>query len=287
MACRKWLARISLSATLAGCGGAAPQAAEVPGQQIATAPQPQILDRSLYQKDGSGALTEEQLQEILKKPIDLRLPARVGVVPLAEPYRPELPVSIGVRGTAAHNFALAVSESPQFSHVSDISTELPRPGGLEGLRVLAARYRLRYLLLYSERFEDDTHVNGWAALYPTIIGMFIAPGVTVQSHGIAQVDLLDVRTGTILFTVVEPMKVSSVQLMVGAARAHREKQAEAAALGATRLAKRVAKQTDLLVAFAERSEREQYAVRTRLLPPPILDELPVPAGGADERAVSP
>ena len=54
-----------------------------------------------------------------------------------------------------------------------------------------------------------------------MIGMFISPGVTVQSRGLAQADLLDVRTGTILFSVVQPMSVSSKQLMIGAGRSKR------------------------------------------------------------------
>jgi hypothetical protein len=270
----KLFAIASLSALLTGCAASSRQADD-PAATIAQAPAPEVLQRSHYARDPSGSLSEAELQEILSKPIDLQFPARVGVVPLAEPFDPALSVSVATRGTAARHLSRALSSADQFSHVSDISTDLPKPGGIEGLRVLAARYRLRYLLLYSERFEDDTHVNGWAWLYPTVIGMFVAPGVTVQSQGLAQVDLLDVRTGTILFTVVQPLEVSSNQLMVGAARAHREKQGEAAALGAAQLAKRVAQQADLLVAFAERAQSGRLATRTRLLPAPIASDPPV------------
>ena len=129
------------------------------------------------------------------------------MVPLAEAFDPHAPVSIGTRSVAARDLATALSGGPHYSHVSDVSTELPNTGGIEGLRLIAARYRLRYLLLYSERFQDSTHLNGWAWLYPTVIGMFVAPGVTVESSGLVQADLLDVRTGTILFSVVEPMEV--------------------------------------------------------------------------------
>jgi rhombotail lipoprotein len=230
-----------------------------------------VLDHSLYAKDGSGSLTEAQLQEILRMPIDLQFPARVGVVALADAFDPTGDVSMATRGVAARDLAFSLSGSPQYSHVSDISTELPHVGGIEGLRVIAARYRLRYLLLYSERFVDDTHANGWAFLYPTIIGMFVAPGVTVESHGIAQVDLLDVRTGTILFTVMEPMNVSSQTFMIGAAREHREEQLEAASAAAIRLAKRVGNQTNALVAFAEQDDSRT----TRYLVPPIAEEKPL------------
>ncbi len=196
----KLIATACLFSLLVGCAAARPKEAHV----IAAPPkpQPQVLDRSLYAKNAGGSLTEDRLQRILQTPIDLQFPARVGVVPLAEPFDPAKQPSIRTRSAAARHLAKSLLGSPQFSHVSDISTELPHVGGIEGLRVLAARYRLRYLLLYNERFEDATHANGWAWLYPTVIGMFLAPGVTVESHGIAQIDLLDVRTGTILFTIM-------------------------------------------------------------------------------------
>ena len=99
--------------------------------------------------------------------------------------------------------------------------------------------------------------------------MFVAPGVTVKSRGLAQVDLLDVRTGTILFSVVEPMQVEEHSLMIGAERSHRDLERDAAAGAARALAKRVAAQTNELVAFADTSALGGTAVRTRILPAPI------------------
>jgi hypothetical protein len=237
-----------------------------PPVMAADAAQPAVLERSLYAKDHTGALSESDLQAILEMPIDLQFPARVGVVPLAEAFDPTAPVSITMRGTASRDLASALIGHPHLSHVSDVSTELPHVGGIEGLRVIAARYRLRYLLLYSERFVDDTHLNGWAWLYPTIIGMFAAPGVTVESSGFAQVDLLDVRTGTVLFTLVEPMQVSSNELMIGAAREHTKEQANAGAAAAGRLAKRVGGQIGALIAFADKRDDARV---TRILPAPV------------------
>src|SRR6185369_9554534 len=143
---------------------------------------------------------------------------------------------------------------------------------IEGLRALAARYRLRYLLLYTERFEDETHVNGLAALYPTVIGMFLAPGVTVESRGLAQADLLDVRTGTVLFSVVAPMRNAQKELMIGAGRSHLELQAEAASEAAKKLAKRVGEQTNALVAYADEMGTVEGARRakTRIIPAPVI-----------------
>jgi hypothetical protein len=240
-------------------------------EQAAPAPP---LAQSYFAKDASGTLSENDLQHVLEAPVDLQFPARVGVVPLAKPFEPDGQPSLGLRSVASRDFATALVGNPHFSHVSDVSTDLPHTGGIEGLRVLAARYRMRYLLLYSERFEDATHANGLAALYPTVIGMFVAPGVTVESHGLAQADLIDVRSGTVLFSVVEPIHVRSMEFMIGAARAHRELQAKAAAEAAKRLAKRVGVQTNQLVAYAEEMSspgaRERHP--TRMLPAPVLAE---------------
>jgi hypothetical protein len=249
----------------------------VPSAVPSVSERPTVLSRSLFSKDASGSISEGNLQTVLSSPIDLQFPARVGVVPLAEAFDADGEVPLHTRRVAARHLAKKLVGLEHFSHVSDISTELPHVGGLEGLRAIAARYRLRYLLLYSERFEDDTHLNGWAWLYPTLVGMFVAPGVTVESHGVAQVDLVDVRTGTVLYTVVEPMHVSSEQWMVGAARAHRERQGKQAELAAERLAKRVAKQTNALIAFADEHGAADRA-RVRLLPAPVATDVAARSG---------
>ena len=270
-----------LSYALLGCG-AAPHAAQAPSmQEVAApaAPMPAPIASSLFAKDSSGSLGENDLQKILEAPLDLELPARVGVVPLAAPFDAQGNVTIATRATASRDLARSLVGNPYFSHVSDVSTELPNSGGIEGLRVIAARYRMRYLLLYTERFQDDTHLNGWAWLYPTIIGMFAAPGVTVRSTGLLQADLLDVRTGTILFSVVQPMEVNETEQMIGAARAHREHQSKVASDAAKSLAKLVSKQVNELVAAAEDGAKNERKVR--LLPAPVM-----PQGGAPGSAVS-
>lgn len=267
------IARRIVSLPLALCAvGCAADMARQPGTATvaAPAPAPAVLARSLYSKDSTGSLTEDDLQRVLEAPIDLAFPARVGVVPLAEPFDAKGPVSLTVRSAAAERLARTLVGSRYYSHVSDVATELPNGGGIEGLRVIAARYRLRYLVLYTERIEDDTHLNAWAWTYPTLVGMFITPGVTVASRGVVQADLLDVRTGTVLFSSVEPFAVSEQEWMVGAARAHKSEQAKAAAKAAERLGRRVVQQTEALVAFADRSADGKATATTRILPAPVV-----------------
>lgn len=263
----------ALSSALTGCAASQHAEALAPAAPHMDAPvpaTPRPINKSLFAKDSNGSLSEADLQKILEAPLDLELPARVGVVPLAAPFDPGGTVTIATRATASRDLARSLSGNPYFSHVSDVSTELPNTGGLEGLRVIAARYRMRYLVLYHERFQDETHLNGWAWLYPTIIGMFAAPGVTVKSSGLLQADLFDVRTGTILFSVVQPIEVSENEQMIGAARAHREHQSKVASAGAKSLAKLVSRQVNELVAAAE--EAGQTERKVRLLPPPVLPQ---------------
>lgn len=243
---------------------------------VAAPAAPPVLTHSLYAKDSSGSLSEGDLQRVLESPIDLQFPARVGVVPLAQPFDPGQPVSIATRSVASRDLARALVGHPYYSHVSDISTDLPNVGGLEGLRVIAARYRLRYLILYSERFEDATHLNGWAWLYPTVLGMFMAPGITVQSVGLAQADLLDVRTGTLLFSVVQPMEVSETSVMIGADRSHKEYQRKEATRAARSLAKLVAARTNEMVAWADKAALGGEMAKTRILPAPIQKDSGTP-----------
>jgi hypothetical protein len=115
-------------------------------------------------------------------------------------------------------------------------------------------------------------VNGLGAFYPTLIGMFVTPSVTVESQGLAQADLLDVRTGTVLFSVVEPMHVRSMEFLVGAARVHEELQTKAAAEAAKALARRVAAQTNQLVAYADEMSAAGASARhpARILPAPVI-----------------
>lgn len=48
---------------------------------------PPPLERSLFDKNPQGALTEDAIQNILAAPIGLDLPARVGVLPIQRCWR--------------------------------------------------------------------------------------------------------------------------------------------------------------------------------------------------------
>lgn len=226
--------------------------AEAPSQAPVPASPP--LDRSLFSRDLTGSVTESDLQRILQSQLDVEFPFRLGVVALDQPFRAEAEAPVAEQGIAATVMADAIKGSSRFSHVTNVSTALPNPQGLEGLRTIAARYRLRYLLICSSRLEGRTHLNNWAWLYPTVVGIVLAPGVTVGSQGIVEASLLDVKTGTVLFTATEPFETSSVAWVIGAARKHARDDSQAIAEATERLARQVLSQTEELAVWLQQQE---------------------------------
>ena len=210
---------------------------EVVAPAAAVAPAP--LDHSLFAPRGGSGLTEADLAKILDAPLPMKLPARVGVAVLGRAFEPVAPQSPDVGLAAARALSESLEGSPLVTVASEVSSEIPTGGGMEGLRELAARYRAPYLLLYSERFQDRTHANGFAALWPTIIGGLVTPSQTLRGDGVLSVSLLDVRTGTVLFTLREAVSFEAMHLPVGAPGAYRDLQRKAADEAAKALAARV------------------------------------------------
>lgn len=241
------LALLALSFTAValstGCG-AASHSMMPASRAAAQAPAPVPLDRSLFSRDVTGTVGETDLQRILSSSVDVTFPVRVGVVTLDDAFRAESRASVGEQGIIAGTLTRSIKGAPYFSHVTDVSTELPNPQGIEGLRTIAARYRLRYLLLCSAHSEDTTHLNNWAWLYPTGVGVLLAPGVSVGTQGMLQASLFDVKSGTVLFTVTEPFETSSVTWLIGSGREHSKTDGKAMSKAAERLARGVLAQTE-------------------------------------------
>lgn len=161
------------------------------------------LQENHFARDKVSGLGEAELKAILAAPVFLEEGARLGVVPVASRY--ELDSEVPQEATPAQ-VSDALESSGLFELTTEVSTDWPTDRGLPGLRELAGRYRVEYLLLYRQRFNEAERANGWAALYPTIIGLFAAPGQTVEEAGVLEATLFDVKTGTILFTVHERVR---------------------------------------------------------------------------------
>jgi hypothetical protein len=186
-----------------GCAAAPRRTMAAATADLAQDPPP--LDRSLFARTPSGALTEEDLQKILAAPLELALPARVGVIPVvaADDWRGPSPDDNVPAALAP--FAEALGGDAHFTLVSQL---LPIPSGalgMEALRELAARYRLRYVILYREVIHHTVRSNGWAWGYATLLGALFLPGETLAVHGYVEASLFDVKTGLLLYTVRRPV----------------------------------------------------------------------------------
>lgn len=187
---------------LAACGAkmkmaSAPMAA---GEAMPMPQAPPPLEKSLFAKTPQGQLSEEDIQKILAAPIELDLPARVGVLPImtAADWRgpgPDYRVPSGVAPLVK-----SLRQDKAFSLVTQTMVIPSGALGMEALREVAARYRLRYLLLYREVLAKGSRFNPWAWGYATLVGALFLPGKHQEVYGYTEVSMFDVKTGTLMFT---------------------------------------------------------------------------------------
>lgn len=182
----------------------------------ATAPAaPAALVDDYFARDKSAQLAEGELKEVLAAPVFLETNARVGVVPIDPGFVPGARVpNEGV----ATQLASALEDSGLVELATEIAPDWPADRGLAGLRELAARYRCDYLLLYRHRLESTRRPNGWAALYVAVLPLFFVPGNSLESHGVLEASLFDVKTGTVLFTALERVHGEDLATLPGTDR---------------------------------------------------------------------
>ena len=170
-----------------------------------------VLEDNHFSRDRM-AVGEPELRQILAAPVFLEEHARIGVLPVATGYAPDETVPVEA---APATLTDALDASGLFDLASEISADWPTTTGTAGLRELAARYRTEYVLLYRHRFADATRANGFAAGFVTLIGAFFLPGTTIESAGVLEATLFDVKTGTILFTVHERVRSEAISAPPG------------------------------------------------------------------------
>jgi hypothetical protein len=181
-----------------GCGGGAKMASS--RQAAAAQVQPAPLERSLFAREPNGQLTEDALQKILASPIELDLPARVGVMPIATAMDwrgpgPDAHVPAGVAP-----FVERLRKDAAFTIVTQTLVIPSGALGMEALRENAARYRLRYLLLYREALARRSRLGAWAWGYATGVGALFLPGQRHEVYGYIEASMFDVKTGLMMFT---------------------------------------------------------------------------------------
>ncbi|MBA3819236.1 MAG: hypothetical protein H0X17_10120, partial [Deltaproteobacteria bacterium] len=72
--------------------------------------------------------------------------------------------------------------------------------GMEALREVAARYRLRYVILYREVLAKQRRLGSWAWGYATVFGALFLPGQRQEVYGYIEATMFDVKTGPLMFT---------------------------------------------------------------------------------------
>ena len=197
-------------ATLTGAGGA-----------------PRLTHSVFAKPKDRENLKEEEIARVLDAPVGMELPARAGLVVLDAPFSRAAYASLEPGDRAPQLLARTIEKSRHFKLVSDISPHLADGQHVEGLRELAARYRLKYLVVLTRQFADRSHVNsfGWAWL--SVVGIPFAPAYTVRTEGLFEASLMDVRTGTFLFTTQVHAQAWRRETPFGAerARAHLQRRA--------------------------------------------------------------
>lgn len=164
------------------------------------APTPKVLDHDAFARDTPTGISESELHAVLDAPVFLAPKARVGVVPV---FRNHDVRESGTAEGTPNALVEALNASNLVELASEISSEWVAGSGVAGLRELAARYRVDYLVLYRARHDVQTHKNPWAWGYATILGALFFPGETVEAAGVLEATFFDVKTGTILFTSLE------------------------------------------------------------------------------------
>jgi rhombotail lipoprotein len=203
------VAYVLLLVVSSSCGGMAMKSARL-GAAAMPLPPPVPLERSVFARDPQGQLSEDALQQILASRLELDLPARVGVLPViaATDWRGPNPDYMTVpAGVAA--FVKRLRGAEGFTLVTEV---MPIPSGalgMEALREIAARYRLRYVILYRENVRKRTHLNAIAWGYATIIGTLFLPGQEQIVNGYMEASLFDVKTGLLLFTTRRSVRAST------------------------------------------------------------------------------
>jgi len=245
------LLAVLVAVPLFGCGASSSTLrADLPALEI---PGAQVMDHSPFVRDRTGGISEEDLVRLLDMPTFLADETRLGIVPVTVAYQMdnEIPL-IGVPEVLGD----ALEDTNFFEVTSEVSTDWPSDRSIAGLREIAARYRTRYLLLYRHRFTERVGPNPWAATYATLVTIPFVPGRRLETAGVLEATLFDVRTGTILFTVYERVHNESYENVWANERKLRDMRAALLDEGAERLADKVVSRVHRLVAARPVDYRE-------------------------------
>jgi hypothetical protein len=193
---------LAAAAATAACAGAPRKLASAPmaAAHEAPRPAPAPLDRSLFARVPTGQLSEDALLKILAAPIELELPARAGVIAVTTPADWRGPGPDHRVPSGMSRLVDRLRRDAAFSLVTQTMVIPSGALGMEALREIAARYRLRYVVLYREVLAKRSSLNAWAWGYATGVGALFLPGQRQEVYGYIEASMFDVKTGLLMFT---------------------------------------------------------------------------------------
>jgi hypothetical protein len=165
-------------------------------------------DRAPLSGGGGEQEVQKEVDRLLALKPNARTPAKVVLfeLPSSGPTRITSSLKwLALRAKTSGYMKDALEKSGIFQSV-DFLPEMLLPAGrradLKTVRVAAARAQADGVLIYTTEAGYDYKANGWAILYPTLIGLAVAPGSDLSSIAISKAVLLDVHTGYI-YAVLE------------------------------------------------------------------------------------
>ena len=152
------------------------------------------------------AMTDGDIARLLDLDVRAKLPTSLAVAKLASHcsgYQPRLE-RIGADELAA--WEKIVAARPHLHGVQPVSnlsldgTLRAQTVTLHSLRVAAAKLHCELLMVYMQADSSVDNFNDAAALYWTVVGLWLAPGNVVEHRTVMQAIVVDCRTGVILGT---------------------------------------------------------------------------------------
>jgi hypothetical protein len=189
------IAMIVLICVASGC--ATKNSMESPRLYLGGAASAEQVDKS---KAIEQALTDKDLAMMLDARVTAKLPTNLAVARVCA-SGPSLYLQ-GVDASEAKGWESTVAGIEGIRSVRVVS-HLSEPKAIEsmrGLRAAAARMNCELLLVYATSESAVDNMTDAAALYWTVVGLWLVPGNVHERKTVAQAVLIDCRTGMILGT---------------------------------------------------------------------------------------
>jgi len=148
------------------------------------------------------SMTNGEIAALLDVDVRARLPSAVAVAALTSRCAGFQPVLKPLSAEELAGWAEAVKAHRDVPGVLPITRLVHRDDRptLHSLRTAAARLNCELLLVYLQADSEVDNYNAAAALYWTLVGLWLVPGNVYEHQTVMQAILVDCRTGMILGT---------------------------------------------------------------------------------------